>query len=146
METAKKVFAEYQANLEDSPELFALRLFTPTPDGGAFWRNKASRDYYTTRGFFPAPVMSWAVIKQYLTPKGLAEIEQHAALAFETGEPVDFIHHSYADPADKCQSVTRFLAVHGNQRAGVLLTHLQPLPAEVELSLEQLEAAQRAGT
>lgn len=146
METAKKVFAEYQTRLEDRPELFALRLFTPTPDGGALWRNKASRDYYATRGFFPAPVMSWAMVKQYLTPEGLAEIEQHYALAFETGEPVDFMHHSYAHPADKCQSLTRFLGVYGNLRTGVLLTHLQPLPAEAQSSLELHEAAQRAGT
>jgi hypothetical protein len=145
MERASAVFAEYQTRLESAPDLFALRLFAPN-DGGALWRNAAAREYYATQGFFPAPIMAWAMVKNYLTPEGLAEIEEHYRLAFETGEPVDFIHHSHARPGQKVFSRTRFLAVQGNLESGVILTHLRPLHQEAAISLTQLEAAQQAGT
>lgn len=117
--TARTVFNQYAADLENEPGHWGMRLIEPR--GGTVWRNRAQREFYGALDFHPSPTLPWAGVMKYFTPAELRRLNAAYAAAFADQRPVTrrlvFGAHS---------SVIRFFAVYGNLEHGVVVTHSEP--------------------
>jgi dihydroorotase-like cyclic amidohydrolase len=123
----RRLFEDYQKELEEREELLAVRLIEPA--GGLFWRNRAAREFYERRGFFSSPTVPWAGMLQWLTAAELRVMAECFREAFETGQPVEWLHQSQAAGHEVSVTRVRLLAVAGTLQHGITINHLTPCDA-----------------
>jgi len=135
MQRAKDVFERWSRRLADDEEMFGLRWFAP--GGGLIWRNRLAREFYATFGFFSSDTTAWSAVKKYLTASELRRLNHFYATAFATDQTVLATITGRVPGWPACITLTKFVAIYGDLRNGVLLTHLSPLSS---LPLRRLTA------
>lgn len=131
MQATRGVFWDWQKRLENDDDLWGLRLFTP--DGGLIWRNRAAVRFYEQRGFFASATTPWRGVCAWLDANELALLEHHYRESFLWKTTVEGVVTAQVPGFAASRTLTRYRAVYGTMKLGVLVTHLTPLPASDEL-------------
>ena len=120
--TMRRVFLLWVDRLEYEPGLFGLRLFAR--GGGLVWRNKDYRESYgRAHGYLDSATFPWSGAKHFFTKEQLESLTAAYAETFASGGLVETLVEAENPGNPKSICRVRMLALAGNMRNGLVVTH-----------------------